>query len=352
MTALRIATLLLATALAGCSRTPAGSTSAAAPAAALDTVAVTTVSVPQTLALTGTLRSPRDSEVAASASGRVVRTFVERGDRLAADVPLVELDLRVSALAADEARANLEAARVEQVRAERDCERNQLLFDKGAITEQERDRANADCRTKAEEVRASTSRLRKAGEFLADAVVRTPFPGIVAERYVNVGEWVQAGAKVAHVVQIDPLRLELTVPEVNLGAVHTGLPVDFEVPALPGRTFQGTVAYVAPSLRPATRDLVFEAVVKNPDGALKPGMFASARLALGTVQLPELPRTALRKEGETVRAFVVKHGKVEERVVELAAAHGDRVAVRAGLAAGDRVVAQATANVSDGMAVR
>jgi membrane fusion protein (multidrug efflux system) len=112
------------------------------------------------------------------------------------------------------------------------------------------------------------------------------------------------------------------------------------------------VAYVAPNLRSSTRDLVFEAAVQNPDGALKPGMFASARLTLGTVQLPAVPRTALREDGQTSRAFVVKDGRVEERVVERAATLGDRVAIRAGLTAGDRVLAQVTPNVSDGMAVR
>ena len=354
MTALRIRTpaLILAAVLAACARTRAVSNSPQTAAAVqLATVVVTTAPVAETLALTGTLRAPQDSEVAASASGQVVRTFVERGDRLARGRPLVELDLRVSTLAADEARANLEAARAEQVFAEKDCARNQRLFDKGAITVQELDRANADCRTKGESVRASASRLRKASEYLADAVVRAPFAGIVSERYVNVGEWVQAGAKVAHVVQIDPLRLELTVAEANVGAVHAGLTVDFEVAALPGRTFQGTVAYVAPSVRTSTRDLVFEAVVKNPDGVLKPGMFASARLTLGTVQLAAVPRAALRKDGETMRAFVVRDGRVEERVVEAATTLGARVAVRAGLVTGDRVVAQA-ANVSDGTAVR
>ena len=353
MTALRTLTVTLAMLLAGCSRTAAKS---AAPQVAapvqLETVDVTTAPVTQTLALTGTLRSPQDSEVAASVSGRVVRTFVERGHRLASGGPLVELDLRLSALAAAEARANLESARAEQALADKDCERSQRLFAKGAITVQELDKATADCRTKAESVRASASRLQKTAEYLADAVVRTPFQGTVSERYVNVGEWVQAGAKVAHVVQVDPLRLELTVPEANVGAVRTGLTVEFEVAGLPGRTFQGSVAHVAPSLRTATRDLVFEAVVQNPDGALKPGMFASARLVVGTVELPAIPRAALRKDGETVRAFVVKDGKLEERVVEPAATLGDRVALRAGLAVGDRVVADATAKVSDGVAVR
>jgi len=70
------------------------------------------------------------------------------------------------------------------------------------------------------------------------------------------------------------------------------------------------------------------------------------------VDLPAVPRTALRREGETVRAFVVKDGKVEERVVEPAATLGERIAVRAGLAVGDRVVVQATASVADGITVR
>lgn len=343
--------LVLLIAGVACGRAPGNGTPAPAAAVAVKAVPVSLAPVPRTLALTGSLRAPQDSDVAANASGRVTRTLVERGTRVSNGRGLVELDLRASAAAADEARANLESARAEKVLADRDCERNQRLLEKGAITQQEMEKASASCRMKSEAVTAAESRARKASDVLADGVVRTPFAGIVSERYVDVGEYVQAGAKVAHVVQTDPLRLELTVPEAEVGAVKEGLDVEFEVAALPGRTFHGTVTYVAPALRTSTRDLVFEAVVRNPDGALKPGMFASARLAVGSVSLPTVPREAIRQDGESARAFVVKDGKLEERVLQLGSALGERVTVKSGLAVGERVAARAGADLADGLAV-
>jgi membrane fusion protein (multidrug efflux system) len=81
-------------------------------------------------------------------------------------------------------------------------------------------------------------------------------------------------------------------------------------------------------------------------------MFASARVAVGTEKLPVVPRSALREEGETLRAFVVKDGRVEERVLQPGPTLGDRIAIRGGITAGDRLVATPTATVSDGTAVR
>lgn len=354
MTARTLAAALLPALLAACARPPAaaGQGGAGTATAPVQTVVATEEPVIRTLAVTGTLRANQDSDVAANVSGRVTRTFVERGTRLAENRPLVELDLRRSALDADEARANLEAAKAEKTRADGDCQRNQRLFEKGAITQQELERTTAECLTTAESLAAAESRARRANDAVADGVVRTPFAGIVSERFVNVGEYVQPGTKVAHVVQLDPLRLELTLPEAHVGAIRQGLAVEFEVAALPGRTFRGTVAYVSPSLRVSTRDLVFEAVVPNADGALKAGMFASARIATGTERLPVVPRSALRDDGETVRAFVVKDGRIEERVVQPGAALGDRTAIRAGVAAGEQLVVQPASTISDGMAVR
>src|SRR5205814_473731 len=113
---------------------------------------------------------------------------------------------------------------------------------------------------------AGTLKPNQESELAANAVgrvLRTMVErgSLVAERYVSVGEYVRADSKVAHLIDIDPLRLELTIPEQNLGAVKMGQRVQFQVAAFPDTTFSGTVHYIGPSVRAATRDLVFEATV-------------------------------------------------------------------------------------------
>jgi membrane fusion protein, multidrug efflux system len=342
---------LLLVVLAACSRPSAHEPAAPTALTRVETTEVQSQPTPRVLALTGTLKADQESDVAANASGRVTRTLAERGTVVARSATLAILDVRHATLAAQVARAELESARASEGLADADCERYQRLFAKGAITRQELETKTTSCSTSKEAVAAAQSRAQQAAETLADGVVRAPFGGVVSERFISVGEYVQPGTKVAHLVQTDPLRVELTVPEAYMAAVKLGLEVRFEVEALPGRTFSGRVTRVSPALASESRSLVFEAQVRNPDGALKPGMFVSARMALGTEELPAVPRSALRQDGETTRAFVVTNHKLEERVIQAAEVAGDMVPVRSGLRAGERVVSKLSDTLTDGAAV-
>ena len=122
------------------------------------------------------------------------------------------------------------------------------------------------------------ARITLAQKTLADTVVRAPFSGVVAQRMVSVGDYVTKGMKVAVVVRVNPLRVELTDPEQFVSAMSAGQPVSFEVDAYPDRTFEGKVRYVSPPLETSQRAPTVEAIVPNPGGVLKPGLFASARI--------------------------------------------------------------------------
>jgi membrane fusion protein (multidrug efflux system) len=308
-------------------------------------------SVPRLLPLTGTLKPSAESAVAANANGRVSRTLVERGSVVAKGAPLVILDQRVASLTAAEARANLEGIRSQKQLADSTCERNRRLFQRHIITAEEFEKADSTCRVQSQSLAAAESRQRQATVGLADATVRAPFAGVVVERFVNVGEYVTANTKIVELVQNDPVRLELVAGEEDAAAVRVGQTVSFEVKAMPGQNFTATVRYVAPSLREATRDLVFEAVSSNADGRLKPGMFAAAWLQAGTESAVVVPRSSLWKLDETMHAFVIKNGHLEERVVHVGRDLEGRTTLKAGIAVGERVVRQVSEQLKDGLAV-
>ena len=112
-----------------------------------------------------------------------------------------------------------------------------------------------------------------AQKALADTVVRAPFAGVVGERFVSVGDYVTRGTKVASVLRIDPLRVELTVPEQYVSRWSPpAATVTFEVDAYPGETFTGQVRYVSPSVTAETRALTVEAVVPNGDRPAQAGL--------------------------------------------------------------------------------
>jgi membrane fusion protein (multidrug efflux system) len=317
----------------------------------VQTVAVTSRPVPEYLPLTGTLRANSSSDVAADVSGKVVATFVERGQQVKQGQTIAIVDARTAALAARAAEAQTKVAQSQLEEARRECERVKHLLDTGAISQADFDRQSAQCTSQQWSAAAAEAQQKTASKLLGDSVIRAPFSGYVGERYVNVGQYVQPSTRVASVYSPDPLRLELTVPEASVAIVQQGVPVDFSVAAFGDRTFRGSVAFISPNVRESTRDLVVEAVVPNADLKLRPGMFAVAKIRRGEKPNPVVPPNAIVQDDTGARVFVVVGGQVQERLVQLGENIGDAVAVADGVKQGENVVVSPGPDVHDGVRV-
>src|SRR5204863_8048943 len=172
-------------------------------------------------------------------------------------------------------------------------------------------------------------------------------------RLVSTGDYVTRGRKVAQVVRVLPLRIALTVPEQFVADVRVGQPVSFAVDAFSGRTFEGKVRYVSPSLRADQRALTVEAVVPNANAELKPGMFATARIEQNTRAPAVLvPESAVRVISGTGRVFVVNGDRAEERIVTTGQKVDALVEIVTGLKSGERVATRNVTQLVDGTKVR
>ena len=325
------------------------SAAAAAPKVHVQTVVVAEQTVPSMLRLTGVLSSNERTDLAANAAGRVLRTFVERGDHVAQGAVLAQLDARSAALSRAEAEANVTSASEQLKNLRADCQRYVGLLAKGAITQQEYDRQTTSCQTQAASEEAARARAAEAIQTVADSTIRAPFAGVIAERFVHVGDYVHADTRVVTLLVDDPLRLELTVPEANVGSIHPGLAVAFRTVSIPDRVFTATVKYMGGEIREATRDLVVEAVTDNKDHALLPGMFVTAELPVGEVTAPVVPATALVRHNQDESLFAVVDGRLEERVVQLGPRVGDLMAVADGVKKGEHVVVSPPPGAADGV---
>jgi membrane fusion protein (multidrug efflux system) len=341
--------LWAALSIAGCSRESAANVEVkpATKKVHVQTVVVAEQPVPKVLRLTGVLSSNERTDLAANASGRVVRTFVERGDHVIQGALLAQLDTRSAALSRAEAEANVTSATEQLKNVQADCQRYVSLLAKGAITQQEYDKQTTSCHTQAATEEAARVRSAEAMQTISDSSIRAPFSGVIAERFVHVGDYLHADTRVVTLLVDDPLRLELTVPEANIASVHPGLAVSFQTVAVPGRVFTATVKYMGGEIREATRDLVVEAVTENHDRALLPGMFVTAQLPVGVITLPVVPANAVvHASNDSVLAVI--DGNIEERVVQLGPATGDLIAVADGVKKGDQVVVSPPAGAIDG----
>jgi RND family efflux transporter MFP subunit len=320
---------------------------------AVSTIIAEAQSVPRSIALTGTLVAARAAEVAADGGGRVLRTFVDRGDLVEAGALIARLDARSAALARAEAGASAAALDAQDANAKLECERAGRLFAGNAISRAEFDRISTSCSSSTHSLDAARAREGMAQKSLSDAVVRAPFRGIVLERNVEVGDYVAPGRSVISLVDTSTLKLEVAVPETAIPSIRAGKPVTFTVAAYPEREFSGKISRQAPSLRAKSRDQIVEVAVDNADGALRPGMFASAQLIVGEDKLPLVPRSAIGGEAPSERVFVVtRDSRLEERIIATGERRGDGVAVLKGVSAGDRVVRERNPELRDGLKVK
>jgi membrane fusion protein (multidrug efflux system) len=315
------------------------------------TVAVAERPMPRYLTLTGNLQANEASDVAANTSGRIAETFVERGSMVDKGRTVARIDATTAAFSQDEAEATAHASRTQYDVAVSDCMRIDKLYGAGAISKSEYDRQHGACTTAQWQARAAEARLRTAQKMLGDATIRAPFAGMIAERYVTAGEYVRPETKVVRLVAIDPLRLELIVPEADVAQIREGLAVTFHVAAAADQVFHGSIRYVGPAVRPGSRDLIVEAVVPNPDRRLRPGMFATAQVELGEQAVPVIPVAAVRKDGSLNRVFALVSGHAEERLVKLGEERDGVYVVEQGLKKGDQVISPVTDNTVDGAKV-
>ncbi|HEX3774955.1 MAG TPA: efflux RND transporter periplasmic adaptor subunit [Polyangiaceae bacterium] len=334
---LRLA-LLFAFALAACHReTPTAEKPAETPIH-VDTVVAAARSVPKEVPLTGVLDANERTDLAANASGRVVSVFVELGARVNKGDKIAQLDARAAALSQAEAIANAKTAADQLATSQLDCSRYQGLLAKGAVTQQEYDRAMGQCLSQSASQDAARARAAQAGQALGDATIRAPFSGKIADRMINVGDYVRPDSKVVTLLSDDPLRVRLTVPEPDIFAARAGVNVRFETLGIPGKEFNAVLKYIGGEVRAQTRDLVVEAIVDNKDGVLLPGMFVTAHLPIGQERLPVVPKSSLLTSDNQAAVFVVVDNRLQHRLVQTGAVLEDGVALESGVKEGERVV--------------
>ena len=271
--------LALPVVAAGCHKSSAeaapteGKPEAAAPIA-VKAFEVRELKVPRTMTLSGSLIGSEEAKVAAGAAGKVLSTSVERGAVVHKGAVLVKLDSRTLGAQAEEASAQVSSLKAQAAQAQLDCARTDQLFEKGAISKAEHDRVRTQCETTKFSVSAAEAHKTLTAEQLRDTEIRAPFSGMIVERFVSAGEYVRPDSPVVELVDVDNLRVELTVPEADVTQVRQGMMIDFHTASNEdGPAYHGKVRYVGPSVRKQTRDSV---VIVDTENELLAAMNASS----------------------------------------------------------------------------
>jgi RND family efflux transporter MFP subunit len=345
-------------------------------------VAAKTASAIGDLVLPGNIQAVTEAPILARAEGYVQRRYVDIGDRvtagqLLAEVEAPDLDQQVRQAQASVAQAESDLARasaaLEQGKANESiaqvtATRWDNLVKRGAVSKQENDQYQAQYQAAAANVKAleravdaakgnidalqaNVGRLSEMQRYLK---VRAPFAGVVTVRNVDVGTLINTGnTMLFRIAQTNLLRTYLNVPQANADDVHVGQTASLATPELPERKFSGAVTRTANALDPASRTLLVEVQVPNPEGKLLPGMYVEVDLHLPRKDPPLLlpsDTLSVRPEG-TMVAVVDSNNTVHFQRVVLGRDYGSDIEILSGLSAGQQVIANPNDSVQEGVKV-
>lgn len=311
----------------GVTRTAAGG-AAGQPAAMAIPVEASPVRVgpiAEEITAVGSLRSNETVMIRPEIAGRVARIAFEEGRPVKAGEVLVMLDDSVP-------RAELADAQAKETLARANAARAEELYGRGAGSARARDEAHATLLTARAAVELMRARLEKHA-------LLAPFDGIAGLRQVSPGGYVAEGAAIVNVESIDPIKVDFRVPELYLRALRPGQTLRVRVDAWPGEDFTGEVYAIDPAVDTAGRAIAIRARMPNPDGRLRPGLFARVTLALRSADTAILvPENAIVPVAQGAIVMKIVDGRAQPQPVRLGIRRGAEVQVTEGLAAGDVVV--------------
>lgn len=203
------------------------------------------------------------------------------------------------------------------------------------------------------DLRRREAELALARKRLGDTTLRAPIAGAIARRHLNPGQSVAENTPVFTIVRSDLLKFAGTVAEHAALHVRPGQAVRVRVEPVPNRPFAGRVTRVSPAVDVTSRTVQVEAEVPNPEGLLKPGLFARAALVLREDRdVAFVPESAVSYFAGITRVFVVADGRARERTVSLGTRRDGLVEVVKGVKPGEQVATSGLAQLQDGAAVR
>ena len=288
-------------------------------------------SIRETLETVGSVTAAQGVTLNAEVAGTVRRIAFDSGSLVKAGDVLVELDNNVekAQLVAMEANAKLARTNLESSRP---------LISSGAIS------GNAFITLEAQAAQADAD-VARLHALVDKKTIRAPFAATAGIRKVNLGQFVGNGTEIVSLQALDPVYVDFTLPQQRLANVNVGVAVQVSTDVFPDKVNDGKLTAINPSIDASTRNVGMRATLKNPDGHLRPGMFAKVRVLLpGSEQVLLVPATAISYAPYGDSVYVVeasKDGKqhtARQKFVRLGAARGDFVVVTKGLSPGENVV--------------
>ena len=317
------------------------------PPEAVTTVVADRAQWPATFQAIGSVSAVQGVTVSADLPGMVQSISFQSGTRVRQGQVLARHDSR-------QEQAQVAAAEAQSHLAQLNLERATKLVGEGAIARAEYDQTAAT----AKQAEASASAIRAT---IGRKTIRAPFSGVLGIRQAARGQYLNAGDPIVPLQSLDPIYVDFSLPQQDVAALRVGAPVTASADSMPGTRITGKINAINSVVDPATRNVQAQATFANPSLRLRPGMFVSVEVNVGTsATVIALPASAIDYAPYGNSVFVISTMKgpdgkpyrgVQQRFVKLGITRGDQVAVLTGLAPGDEVVTSGVFKLRNGAAV-
>lgn len=301
---------------------------------------VTRRDVPQEAVYTTTVQAFAKNNIAPQSVNRIAKINVEVGDYVTKGQQLAKMDQ----VQLQQAEIQLQQAELQMKNKEVEYQRLKGLYEVGGLSKSDLD---------AIELAYNVSKTQYEN-LLENSVLRSPVSGVITARNYDVGDMYAMAAPLFTVEQIVPVKLLVGISESDYSKVKKGDKVEIVADALPGKTFEGKIKKVYPTIDPATRTFTVEVVVNNYKRELRPGMFARVTVTFGVNNSVVIPDVAVVKQQGSGERFVYilnEDGTVNYQKVVLGRRMGAEYEVLEGIADGAKVVTGGQIRLKDGIKV-
>jgi membrane fusion protein (multidrug efflux system) len=316
------------------------------PPEAVTTIVTREETWPRSLGAIGSVSAVHGVTVSADLAGIVEKIELESGRSAKAGQVLVRLDT-------SQERAQLAAAEAQRDLARLNLDRARRLVETGAIAQAEYDRLAA-------EAKQAEARMGEIQAVIDRKTIRAPFSGVLGIRQVDLGQYLAAGEPIVPLQSLDPVYVDFSVPQQDVGELRVGAEVRVSADSLAVHQ-SGRITAVNSIVDQDTRNVQAQATFANPGGRLRPGMFVDVQVVVGTTHdVVALPASAISYAPYGNSVFIVsdmkaKDGRpykgVRQQFVKLGPGRGDQVAVLSGVKSGEEVVTSGVFKLRNGAAV-
>lgn len=317
-----------------------------------------TAPIMEDIPLTGTVTSAQVATLSTAVGGLVQTLYVDVGDRVEPDSPLLELDPELAQIALEAARANLASARADLAEAQRRVDEAQPLVQQNSIAATEMHTRESGLLVARAQARRAEAQTREAEARLARHRINAPYAGVISRKYTEAGEWVSPGNDIFELVSTDRLRLDFQVPQRYYPRINQQASIFVRFDTAPDRPHEAEILSTVPVSDPQDRTFLLRAELLDDNLPITSGMSTHGVLQLRSGETGvSVPRDALLRyaDGRIVVWVVDESGdlpRVIERVVTIGLSAGGRVEIRSGLSTGERVVTRGNEALQPGQAIQ